>query len=1130
MKRALFAALTLTGCLAMVLGLASNSAGQVTTGTILGTVTDNSGAVLPDAEVVITEINKGTSQKYKADEKGDFYVPFLIPGTYQGTVEKSGFNKEVRSNIVLQVDQKARLDFRLQVGQVSQTVNVTAEAPLVRSESAELGDVIEEHAVRELPLNGRNFAQLVYLSSGVTPGQAGENLSGASTFNPRAASDFNALGSQANTNAWLIDGIDNNEYTFNTVILQPSIESVREFKVLTGTFSSEFGRGSGVVSVSTKSGSNTLHGSVFEFLRNDLLDAHPYIFVRPEQPKPPFRRNQFGAAVGGPIELPKIYNGHNRTFFFADYFGLREVKGQTFVNTVPTALVRTGDFSQYTDPKTGNLIKIYDPLTTSPDPSNPGKFLRTAFANNIILANRINQVGLNVASIYPLPNGPGNFNNFSSTANRRVTDDGFTTRIDHRIGDTDNFFGRYQFERYKLDAPQGQSACCLPTPSFAASKFDLGPFVAGIQNTRLRTQGLALNETHIFKATLLNEFRTGFARTTPTTRQSDFGHKSATSLGIMGINVTEFATGLPNINVQDFTGLSGGPAFLPVNPRQTHYQFEDIVSWSLGHHQTKFGYRYIRKLASPFTNTNTRGSLNFNDNFTNNPQTNKEGAGIATLLLGFSTGGSRGFLLEPYYMTNQEHAWFFQDDWRVKNRLTLNLGLRYDIFSPDVEIRNRLVNFDRANLRLIYAGENGASRTANKSTAHDNFGPRFGFAWAVTEDKKTVVRGGYGLSYFFEMPSATPMLGQNVPFTISQNYSPETNPLGTDFLAGKIPSINNPFPPIMTVKPLTTADLNAANPSVQAHAFNNLTPYAESYSVNVEHQVSPSLLAEVGYAGSRGIHLTFCYNPNEVQPGNGSQASRRLLQPLANETGINQCDPRNMSNYNSLVAKLTKRFSNGLQFLTSYTWGRSLDYGGSAASGGGAVGNPQTITNLRAGYGPSGFDVRHRFVFSYLYELPFGKGKRWVSEGIASRLVGGWELSGITTLSGGRPFTVFLAQGVNNGAPSWPDRIGPGTLSDPTPSLWFNTADFFAPPANTFGNSQRGVLYGPGQANFDASFVKNTAITERLKIQFRLDAFNLFNTPYFGFPDSNIGSPTAGKITSTLADMRDLQFALKFEF
>ncbi len=1118
----------------MVMMVSFAAYAQQTTGTILGTVRDNTGAVVSGAKVTITETSKGTVQNFTSDESGSYNAPFLIPGTYSVSAEMAAFKRQMREGVTLQVDQKARIDFTLEVGQVTETVSVTAGAPLVKSESAELGEVITERAVRELPLNGRNFAQLVYLVPGVTAGQIGENLSGASTFNPRAGSNFNALGHHGNSNGWLVDGIDNNEYTFNTVIVQPSIESVREFKVLTGVYSAEFGRGAGVVSVSTKSGSNEIHGNVFEFLRNDKLDARNY-FANPAIAKAPLRRNQYGAAVSGPVSLPKIYSGKNRTFFFADYFGLREIRGLTFVNSVPTAKVRAGDFSDY-ERTPGSRILIFDPLTTRLNPTfNAGQpvsaanpqFLRDAFTNNVIPANRINPVGRNVASVYPLPNAPGNFNNFTINANREVTDNGFTTRIDHRLTEKDSIFFRYSYEKFKLDAPQGQSNCCLPTPAEAAAKFELGPFVAGLQNTRLNTQGAALNNTHIFRPNLLHELRLGFARTTPSTTASDFGKNAATSLGIEGVNISQLTSGIPGVNVQEFTGLSGGPAFLPVNPKQTHYQIDNNVFLTLGRHQLKFGQHYIKRLTSPYTNIAPRGNLSFNNNFTNDPRNNAGGSGMATLLTGYLTAANRGALLEPYYQTNHELAFFFQDDFKVNRRLTLNLGVRYEIYTPDVEIRDRLVNVDRVGLRLVYANEDGASRGVNKSTQYGNFGPRIGLAYDLLGNGKTIFRAGYGLSHFPEPVTANGQLGIQVPYIFTQNIVPEVNP--TDF--SRVPVINRPFPAIQTIKPRTTAELNAANPGGQGHDYNNLTGYAQHWSANVQRQLSETLLGEVAYAGSRGVHVMINLPLNEVQPGVGTQQSRRLIQPLNNITAINIFAPRNMSTYHGLLSKLEKRFASGVQGLFSYTYSKAIDFGGSAGSGGGSTGGPQTITCLRCGRGASGYDVKHRAVTSVVYELPFGKGRKFMSAGgPADLLFGGWRVSTIATLSTGRPFNVNLANGVNNGAPSWPDRTGGGTLDNPDPFKWFDDRAFQAPAPNTYGNVARGVLYAPGQVQFDTSFVKNFKIREKMSVQFRAEAFNLFNTPQFGFPNSAIGSPTVGRITSTIADSRDMQLALKFEF
>ena len=720
----------------------ASAAAQVTTGTLVGTVRDP-GGIVPGASVTIREVNRGTSGSFVTDDTGSYTAPFLSPGTYVVEVSVPGFKKWVRDGVVLQVNQRARVDVTLEVGGVAETTNVTAEAPLLRTDSSEVGTVIEERAIKELPLNGRNFAALVYLTPGITPGQAGENLSGASTFNPRGASNFNALGHQANANAWLIDGIDNNEYSFNTVIIAPSVEQVREFKVLSGVFSAEFGRGAGVVSVATKSGSNVLHGTLFEYLRDDAFDARNF-FVRKValaggglqvDPKPPLNRHQFGGAAGGAVVIPGVYDGHNRTFFFTDYAGLKEKRGQVFVNTVPTAQTRNGDFSNFRD-TSGNLILIYDPLTTRTNPSfnaglpvsgsNP-QFLRDAFPGNIIPQDRLHTVGRNIASIYPLPNGPGNFDNYTSTVNRDVTDNVFSGRIDHKVSDKDSFFVRFNWGKFKLDAPQGQAACCLATPAEAAARFDLGPFVAGIQNTRLTTHGAGFNYSRVLSPSFVSELRIGYARTQPFTFQSDFGIHAADSLGIRGINVTEFTTGLPNINIPDLTGISGGPAFLPVNPKQFHWQVEDALVWLKGRHQLKFGYRLVDRYPSPFTNTDTRGTINFGRNYTNNPVTNSRRLRHRVAAdRGYINSAARGFLLEPYTLRTQEHGLFVQDDFKVSSRFTVNAGLRYEIFRAETEEDNKIVNFDPVNLRLIYAGEDGASRSVNKKTDFGNLAPRLG--------------------------------------------------------------------------------------------------------------------------------------------------------------------------------------------------------------------------------------------------------------------------------------------------------------------------------------------------------------------------------------------------------------------
>jgi hypothetical protein len=1132
--------------------LSSRALGQVTTGTILGTVRDTTGAIVNGAMVTITDATKGTVTTYRTDEAGNYNAPFLIPGTYNVEVQKQGFKRGVSNNIVLDVDQKARVDFSLEVGQVNESVEVTAAAPLIRMDSAELGEVVGKTQVQALPLNGRNFAQLVYLVPGVTPGQPGENLSGSSSFNPRAASDFNALGSQANANEWLVDGIDDNEWTFNTVIVQPSVESIAEFKVLSGTYSAEFGRGAGIISVSTRSGSNAFHGEAFDYLRNSAMDARNYFNFNgsnpslPFQKKPEYRRNQFGAAIGGPIQKGRI-------FFFADYYGQRSLKGIVNLNSVPTDAERKGDFSNYRDLK-GNLIPIYNPYTStsSIDPVTGNTiFQRQQFPNNMIQANLLNPVGLNVASLYPEPTGPGSFNNYTSAANQIINDNGGNARIDYRTGDKDSVFGRFSYERFIQTAPNplvgGQGQCCLPTPPAAAQKFDLGPQVAGVQNTTLTAQGLALNETHVFSATLVNEFRTGYARTNPFTFQSDYGHQSSTSLGIIGLNVSKYATGLPNIQIggscgSEFTCLQGGQAFLPANPLQTNIQLEDSVSWTKRNHQLKAGFRYIHQMSSPFTNTTTRGQMTFNDNFTNNPQkVTGTGSGLAALLLGFPNSGSRNYLQQPYFATDGEWAGYGQDNWRATARLTLNIGLRYDVFTPEVVRNDRIANFSWSKLVFVYPGI-GADRHVGMQTRYNDLGPRLGFSYDLNGKGTTVLRAGYGISFFPLPYSGSDELGQNPPFTVSQSFTANTNLLGSAYQnpctannlgSSCVVQINNPFPQGVTViSPsitTNTALLNRSSAAIISHQMSNPTPNMQTWNLDIERQLGAGLF-EIAYAGSHTVHITFAYNPNEVQPGAGSLASRRLIQPLNNISNWVQEDEINSSNYNALQVKYTHRYSHGLTALVAYTYSKSLDYGGSAASGGGSAGNPQTITCLKCGYGASGFDQKHRFVTSESYELPFGSGRSYLQHGVASWLAGGWEVDSIVTVATGNPFTVTLATGVNNGAPSWPNRVGSGRLAHPRQWRWFDTTAFVPPPPNTYGNSARSVLYGPGIANVDFSLQRSFRISESVRLQVRGDAFNAFNHPNFLNPNASIGAATAGVISGTNLDNRDMQLSAKIVF
>jgi len=1123
MKRMIGVALLLS------LLLAGGLAAQTASGTILGTVRDATGAVVAGASIAIVNQETGLRRELASGSGGEYEAPNLPLGPYAVTVKVSGFKTVERSGVTLLVDQKARLDFTLQVGDVAETVNVVEQAPLIKSSSSELGETVLPRVVRELPLNGRNYVQLVHLTAGVTTGQQGGNIEGAGAFVPRGTGSFNANGHRGQNNNFLIDGIDNNESWINTTILQPPIEAIQEFKVYTANFPAELGRATGgVVNVQVRSGTNDLHGSAYDYLRNSALDARNFFDRRTavnERRLPNFVQNQFGATAGGPIK-------RNDWFFFTDYQGMRQRLGLSVVTTVPSTAQKSGDFG---------ATRIFDPVTTRPDPADPTRFLRTQFENNRIPAARIPRPSQNLLLLYPAPNVAGVTNNHFFGPSLGRNDNQFDVRSDKIVTSRNNLFLRVSY---------GVTDTALPgaIPAPAGLPFTTGQYVASDTGQRadgadfrLASWGGALSDTHIFRPSLINEFRVGFSRFDLNALPADMSLPVGTAVGIRGTSevIPPFSGGLPGVRPSGFAML-GVNTPIPSIFQNTNYQLDQNVTWLRGRHSTKFGFHVIRRHQNLYeAQPPGRGFFDFSPDFTNLPGAAGTGNSMASLLLGYPSRITRDILFGSFGLRAWEWAWFVQDDFKLTPRLTLNLGLRYELFPPLTEAGDRIVNFnfDRSAPALnLFANRNGVNQYAGRSVDKSNWGPRFGFAYDVFGGGRTVVRGGYGISYDSVHYAGQGGLGRNAPFEPSQDFNPGSLNVGLNLSDGV------PVPAFVALS--DTATLNRVGGSIRTVDLDTRIASAQHWSLNVQQEVRRGLVAEAAYVGTRGLHLFSNYNLNQPDPGPGGLGPRRPFRQLPNVATISFTGYFGASTYHAAQFKVTQHIASGFELLAVYTVAKSIDDAISGSSGQrNRNGGYQDINNRRASRAASTFDVPQRFVASALYELPVGKGKRWGSDlaPALDRLIGGWQLNTITTLQGGFPFTPTLAaNGLNNGNWQLPNRVGNGAIpaAERRPQRWFNTSidprdsgrAFEAPAPFQFGNSGINILRGPGLATVDFSLFKNIPVRERMKVQLRMEAFNFFNRANFALPIFNLGLATAGTINQTVTTSRQIQVVGKFEF
>ena len=1068
----------------LLLALTVSAIAQVERGTILGHVTDASGLSVPNAEVSVT--NTGTNVVFptKTDDTGGFLAPALNAGEYEVSVKAQGFRTEVRRGIVLDIGQRVRADFTLQPGQVTETINVTAEAPLIQNETSTLGTVITTQTIEELPLNGRSFISLLTLSSGITPGTPGRLLGGRGTQVQRGASAFSANGMRDTSNNFLIDGIDNNEMAVNTIMYFPSVDAIQEFKVQTSASDAEFGRnGGGTVNLLIKSGTNEVHGTLYEFLRNEKLDAKNLFDT--SKNTPPLKRNQYGLSIGAPIRK-------NKTFIFGDWEAKRYIEAQTYVNTIATDAQRAGDFTGFNpiyDPS------LYDPATRTRQPFNGNK----------IPASRIVGPAKFYAALLPQPNTGTKFNNFVYNPNRTTHGEQFDLKADHYLSTQDTFALRYSYAWFNLYQP-------VDLPGVAG-----GDAFRFSGNNYSPSHQVGLTHTHLFSPSLVNTLRVGFTRLTIDQVSINYGKNLTEQAGIPGVNLTDFSSGLMSVTIAGYASM-GDSGFTPAKLFQNAYHLQENLAWNHAQHNIKVGLDIRRRYLNFFQVGSPRGTMAFGPEITSQPFAPAgTGDAFATFLLGLpSTGSINRFVTGPYSQRYTEYGAFVKDDWKLTPNFTLNLGLRYELMTPLVEKHDRMSNFDFAG-HVIPGGTQGWPR-GGVETDTNNFAPRFGFAWSPWGSRRISIHGGAGMFYNIEASAGGKRLSENPPFLVTPSFTNDLNlPTRT---------INQGFPNLVV-------DLN--NPSgvsLIAWDRNFLNGYVLQYNLTAETEIARNLVLRSMYVANRGVHLFATGNANQPVPGATPVASRR---PWPNIQNITFIAPRGNSTYHSWQVQLERRFSAGLSFLTAFTVGKAIDDNSGAFndndSGGGA--RTEDNRNYRLDKALSDFHIGKRFVSSFVWELPFGKGQKFGSNlnPVLNQILGGWQMNGVLTIQDGNPFSPQGPDRTNGGGAERPDRIRDGNLPSDrrSTSNWFDKTAFVIQPLYTYGNSGRNVLFTPGLRDLDFSLFKNFRITERYAVQFRAETFNLTNTPYLGAPNRRVDLPSGG-IISIARNPRNVQLGVKVIF
>jgi len=1128
-----------------VLPLQAQNYGEMT-----GTVTDPTGAVINGANVTATNTATGLARSVVTNSSGSYSLPFLVPGVYNIQAEQPGFKVVSRPNIQLQVGAVARIDFTMELGGASEKVEVTGSAALLATEGTGVGTVIENKRIQDLPLNGRNYLQLITLSPAVTAETPPSFTATGRQGGERANANFSIAGQRLQFTHYTLDGIENTDPNWNLWIFRPSVDALQEFKVETGVYSAEFGHEPSQVNVSTKSGTNDFHGTVFEFLRNSALDARQWLQSTGQ--KNPFRRNQYGFQLGGPVTIPKLFHGRDRLFFMSNFEGLRDHNTLRQVANVATDRMRSGDFSLAGRP-------IYDPDNRTFTTDASGNLLAvsaTQFPNNIIPAERISPIAKKLLEFYPAPTTKGDsiLSNYTYQAFTPTNWDQFTQRIDFNESSKSFWFGRFGW-----NDEFNSTASLFPNQN---EQYSLKAYQAMVSNIRT------------FRPNLINEFRFGYTQlSSNATTSSAYKRNVTEELGMAGIyNSSPAAWGIPSVTLGNGLSGFGDPVDAPFLDHNGIFQWLDNVSLIHGSHSLRFGGEIRRMRVNEQGNIYNRTNMAFPGAATYNPAaTTTSGFSFADLLLGqLGTFNWAGALASVQFRSTP-WSLYAEDVWKVTPKLTVNYGLRYELepayhdkyrgvmnvyfFDPGVGPGGKLppctANVTSGCTRhpvLVRPGngpfyEGTAARfidsipTATGTqldelglpqstivTDKNDFAPRIGLAYSPTG--RWTLRTGFGVFYAHDVSNATmTAMDENLAgrANVTSNVQKPNAPL------------SNPLNPVQGAGSCTDWSGICQGPGTRIYVVDPKlrTPYIMQWLFNLQRELTQNSVLEVGYEGNSGHKLEIFRNYNEpvlrTGPSDGSTLQQR--RPWTDMGQIQSINGVSNSTYHALMSKFSQRLSKGLTSLVSFTWSKSIDYGSALRPSLLTNGSPLNWYDFTSNRGLSDFNVGRRFVASVLYELPFGRG----NSGPLNRVVGGWQVGSIVTFADGTPINVGgIGDTTNTELTSLPDATGISPFSiDQTPQHFWNIAAFNATSSQLnyrYGNTARNVLRTPGTRNWDFSVIKNTKIWERQSLQFRFEAFNFANHPNWNPPATNVLSPSTFGVVTSAKTMRDIQAGLKFSF